>query len=44
MLEVVTRASEDHLDLNGHTREIGLARSNRVRGADTIISSMTELA
>lgn len=28
---------EVHLDLNGRTRPIGLARSNRVRGAETIM-------
>ncbi len=28
---------EVHIDLNGHTRPIGLARTNRVRGAETIL-------
>ena len=28
---------EVHIDLNGRTRPIGLARSNRVRGAETIL-------
>ncbi|MCW6536885.1 hypothetical protein [Sphingomonas lycopersici] len=26
-----------HIDLEGHTRPIGLARSNRVRGGETIL-------
>jgi len=28
---------EVHIDLDGRTRPIGLARSNRVRGAETIL-------
>ena len=28
---------EVHIDLDGRTRQIGLARSNRVRGRETII-------
>ena len=28
---------EVHIDLDGRTRHIGLARSNRVRGAETVI-------
>jgi serine/threonine-protein kinase HipA len=28
---------EVHIDLNGHTRPIGLARSNRARGTETIL-------
>jgi len=28
---------EAHIDLHGHTRAIGLARSNRVRGAETVL-------
>ncbi len=28
---------EIHLDLDGRTRPIGLARSHRVRGAETIV-------
>jgi hypothetical protein len=28
---------EVHIDLEGHTRPVGLARSNRVRGAETIL-------
>jgi serine/threonine-protein kinase HipA len=28
---------EVHIDLHGRTRPIGLARSNRVRGAETIL-------
>ena len=28
---------EVHIDLGGRTRPIGLARSNRVRGAETIL-------
>ncbi|MER9963322.1 type II toxin-antitoxin system HipA family toxin [Mesorhizobium sp. M0045] len=28
---------EVHIDLGGHTRPVGLARSNRVRGAETIL-------
>ncbi len=28
---------EVHIDLNGATRPIGLARSNRVRAAETIL-------
>jgi hypothetical protein len=28
---------EVHIDLNGHTRLVGLAQANRVRGAETIL-------
>ena len=28
---------EVHIDLNGRTRQVGLARSNRVRGSETVI-------
>jgi serine/threonine-protein kinase HipA len=28
---------EVHIDLEGHTRSVGLARSNRVRGNETVI-------
>ena len=28
---------EVHIDLDGRTRQIGLARSNRVRGRETIV-------
>lgn len=28
---------EVHIDLNGRTRPVGLARSNRVRGTETIL-------
>jgi serine/threonine-protein kinase HipA len=28
---------EVHIDLDGRTRPVGLARSNRVRGAETIL-------
>lgn len=28
---------EVHIDLDGRTRPIGVARSNRVRGAETIL-------
>ena len=28
---------EVHVDLDGRTRQIGLARSNRVRGRETVV-------
>lgn len=33
---------EVHIDLNGQTRQIGLARGNRVRGNETILFEYTE--
>jgi serine/threonine-protein kinase HipA len=33
---------EVHIDLNGRTRQVGLARSNRVRGKETVLFEYAE--